>query len=96
LRDAGVRRAYTRLWARHRAVLADLLATTARRLGVSLRMPAPDLVDLLGALTRGLVLQSAVGRPAGAITVADALVRFLRNELSPPRLSRTRSSARRC
>ena len=82
IRNADVRRVYTSLWARHRAALAEILVTAAARLGLSLRSPATEVIDILAALTRGLVMQSAVGRPKGAITVQDAIIRFLRSELS--------------
>lgn len=82
-RNQGVRDSYAGIWSAHRAMLAALLTDVAARFRVELILPAADLIDALAAMTHGLVLQSAVGRPDDARTAASLMIGFLRSQMAP-------------
>jgi len=82
-RSPEARRQYLAQWSDHRRTLATLLSKAAARLEMQLRAPAPDVIDALSALAHGLVIQQAIGRPKGAASVQDAMIRCLRSELLP-------------
>lgn len=87
-RNALARQQYLDLWLAHRDQLATMLRTVAKRLSVRLRSPAQDIIDALAALTHGLVLQAAAGRPGGAADLGRLMLKVLRDELVP-RTSKT-------
>ncbi len=64
-RQGKVREAYAARRARRRAALAGLLDRAARRLDLRLRTPAPDNIDALASLTRGLALHLAARGATG-------------------------------
>lgn len=74
---------YASIWRAHRATLAALLTDVARRLQVELRLSAPDMIDAMAAMTHGLVLQGAVGRPDDAQSAASLMISFLRSQMMP-------------
>lgn len=82
-RSQAVRDSYASIWSAHRATLAALLTDVIRRFQVELLLPAADLIDALAAMTHGLVLQRAVGRPDDAQTAASLMIGFLRSQMAP-------------
>jgi AcrR family transcriptional regulator len=85
-RSKGVRDSYASIWDAHRATLAALLTDVAVRFQVDLLLPAADLIDALAAMTHGLVLQSAVGRPGEARTAASLMIGYLRSQMAPAKV----------
>jgi AcrR family transcriptional regulator len=82
-RREEVRESYVGIWHDHRATLATLLSDVAQRFQVSLLMPAADLINAVAAMTHGLVLQDAIGRPNDSRAAASLMIGFLRSQMVP-------------
>jgi AcrR family transcriptional regulator len=74
IRNPDVRTNYLELCQEHVADLAGIMELACVRLDLQLLIPAADIVDVLAALAQGVVLQSQIGRPEGAMPIEDLML----------------------